>query len=107
MNCIYTHKPYWKCLQIHGTYTKDEVAKNTRAKVKLHKVVQKFIGSSQPTPEKYETRDCYPVQSTNETTRIKKRLDYLKSITNLLVPKDRLCYVYDTQMNEHRNLYEE
>lgn len=109
MNCTYTHKPYWKCLQVHGTYTIDELKasqKSTRSQTKLHKVEQKFLGSK-PVVDKYETRDCYPVQNNTETARIKKRLDYLKAITYLDSAKNRLCYVYDTQMTEHRNLYEE
>lgn len=106
MNCIYTHKPYWKCLQVYGTYAVDEV-KSTRSKVKLHKVEQKFIGSGEPPREKYETRDCYPLQNTSEKLRIKKHLEFLKRATDLTVATNRLCYVYDTQMTEHRNLYEE
>lgn len=105
MNCIYTHKPYWKCLQVHRMY--DVKGMNDKNQSNLHKVVQKFIGSSEPTPERFETRNCYPVQSTDRLNQIAERLSQLKITTNLKSAAKRLCYVYDDQMKEHRNLFEE
>lgn len=105
MNCIYTHRPFWKCLQVHKTYNVDESKMENQSN--LHKVVQKFIGSGEPVPERFETRNCYPLQSTDQRNKIAERLCQLKIITNLKSAPKRLCYVYDDQMTEHRNLYEE
>lgn len=105
MNCIYSHRKYWKCLQVHRTYNANEL-KNGRSS-DLHIVKQNFIGSGEPTPERFETRNCYPVQSTQRLKEISDRLQQLKVSTNLSSAPKQVCYVYDTQMAEHRNLYEE
>lgn len=105
MNCIYTHKNYWKCLQVHKTYELNEL-KSDRPK-DLHVVQQKFIGSGMPKPERFETRNCYPVQSNDQLKMIAERLQHLKITTNLSSARNRVCYVYDQQMAEHRNLFEE
>lgn len=106
MNCIYTHRLYWKCLQGHKTYTVEE-SKMESNQSNLHKVVQKFIGSGEPVPDRFETRNCYPLQSADQRRKIAERLCQLKIITNLKSAPKRLCYVYDDKMTEHRNLYEE
>ena len=105
MNCIYTHRNYWKCLQVHKTYEVEELNSNTAED--LHVVEQKFIGSAEPTPERFETRNCYPVQNTERLTEIAIRLQQLRITTNLSAAPNRVCYVYDSQMAEHRNLFEE
>lgn len=105
LNCIYSHRKYWKCLQIHKTYELEELKSKT-AKY-LHVVQQKFIGSGEPIPERFETRNCYPVQSSERLKQIAQRLQNLKITTNLSSAPNRVCYVYDSQMAEHRNLYEE
>lgn len=105
MNCIYSHRNYWKCLQVHKTYDLDEL--KTNASKDLHTVEQKFIGSGEPRPERFETRNCYPVQSNDQLRRIADRLQQLKITTNLSSAPNRVCYVYDSQMAEHRNLFEE
>lgn len=105
MNCIYTHRNYWKCLQVHKTYEVEELSGNEAED--LHVVEQKFIGSAEPPPERFETRNCYPVQNTERLTEIAIRLQQLRFITNLSAAPNRVCYVYDSQMAEHRNLFEE
>lgn len=105
MNCIHSHRNHWKCLQIHKTYDMDEL--NCDKSNMLHRVEQKFIGSGEPVPERFETRNFYPVQSTQQIRRISERLQNLKITTNLRFASNRVCYVYDTRMAEHRNLYEE
>lgn len=105
MNCIYTHRGYWKCLQVHKTYDRREISDKNQ--FDLHKVVQKFIGSNEPIPDRFETRNCYPIQSTDQLNKIAERLCQLKITTNLKSAPNRLCFVYDTQMTEHRNLFEE
>lgn len=105
MNCIYTHRPFWKCLQMHKTYNVWKI-NQIENQSNLHKVIQKFIRSDEPVPERFETRNCYPLQSTDQRNKIADRLRHLKIITNLKSAPKRLCYVYDDQMTEHRNLYE-
>lgn len=106
MNCIYSHKKHWKCLQVHATYEQTELDVSIPPK-NLHVVKQKFLGSNEPRPERFETRNCYPVQSSELLKKISERLLNLKLTTNLSSPPNRVCYVYDSQMAEHRNLFEE
>lgn len=105
LNCIYSHRDYWKCLQAHKTYELKELENSPSNE--LHVVEQKFIGSGEPRPERFETRNCYPVQSNERLKQISDRLLQLKIITNLSSAPKRVCYVYDTQMAEHRNKFEE
>ncbi|XP_055298370.1 histone deacetylase 6 isoform X3 [Sitodiplosis mosellana] len=105
LNCIHSHRNYWKCLQMHKTYELEEL-KSNRAK-DLHLVEQKFIGSGEPIPERFETRNCYPVHNSERLRQIATRLQRLKITTNLSAAPNRVCYVYDSQMAEHRNLFEE
>lgn len=105
LNCIHSHRNYWKCLQIHNTYELEELERNTTKD--LHIVQQKFIGSGEPVPERFETRNCYPIQDSERLRYIAERLQHLKITTNLTSAPNRVCYVYDSQMAEHRNLYEE
>lgn len=105
MNCIYSHRDYWKCLQMHKTYESKELLQGPSSD--FHVVEQKFIGSGEPRPERFETRNCYPVQSNDELTKISERLQKLKITTDLTSAPKRVCYVYDSQMTEHRNTFEE
>lgn len=106
LNCIYSHKNYWKRLQMHRTHESKELESNPPPH-DLHIVEQKFIGSNEPRPERFETRNCYPVQSSQQLSKIAERLLNLKLTTNLTSPPNRVCYVYDSQMAEHRNLFEQ
>lgn len=72
----------------------------------LHVVEQKFI-KGEPRPERFETRNCYPVQSNETLNKISERLQQLKITTDLSSAPKRVCYVYDLQMAEHRNAFEE
>lgn len=105
MNCIYSHRNYWKCLQVHRTYERKELESNPPHD--FHIVKQQFIGSAEPRPERFETRNCYPVQSNDSLKKISERLLQLRLTTNLSSAPNRVCYVYDSQMAEHRNLFEE
>lgn len=90
---------------MHKTYGLEEL-NNIQPQSDLHKVVEKFIGG-EPKPERFETRDCYPLQSNKQLAEIAERLQKLKISTNLSFAPKRVCYVYDVQMTEHRNLFEE
>lgn len=104
LNCTHSHRNYWKCLQVHKTFDVEEMQKNQSND--LHIVEQEFIGG-EPRPERFETRNCYPVQSSETLERISERLRNLKITTNLSSAPHRVCYVYDPQMAEHRNVFEE
>lgn len=106
LNCIHSHRPFWKNLQVQKVYNVAEL-NNVNPQSDLHKVSQKFIGSDEPRPERFETRNCYPLQSKETLDRIAERLQQLKSSTDLSFATNRVCYVYDTQMAEHRNDFEE
>lgn len=105
LNCIYSHKPYWNCLKVHRAYNLEDL-NNVNPQPDLHKVIQKFI-DGEPRPERFETRDCYPVQSDAESKKIARQLGLLKITTNLNFPENRVCYVYDMQMTEHQNVFQE
>lgn len=77
LNCIYTHRPYWKVLQIQETYSLEEL-NNVNPQPDLHKVVQEFKGGP-PIPERFETRNCYPLQSDDLKRQICERLSSLKN----------------------------
>lgn len=105
MNCIYSHRANWNCLKVHRAYNLEDV-NNVNPQPDLHKVIQKFVGG-EPKPERYETRDCYPIQSDSELQKIARQLGLLRITTNLNFPQSRVCYVYDNQMTEHFNAFQE
>lgn len=105
LNCIYVHHQYWNNLCLQDVYSIEEL-NNVNPQSNLHKIPQaNFIGGP-PRPERFATRDCYPVQSEAFTRNVAERLQKLKFLTNLTFPANRVCYVYDEQMTEHKNSYE-
>ncbi|XP_058833510.1 histone deacetylase 6 isoform X2 [Topomyia yanbarensis] len=107
LNCIHSHRPYWKNLQLNDTYGLEEV-NNINPQPNFHRVTQLYIQPPpQPEPIRYATRNCYPLQSNEETSRIEARLAMLQIATNLTFPVTRVCYVYDELLLEHRNLHED
>lgn len=107
MNVTYAHRKYWKNLQLQETYSIEDL-NNVNPQPNLHKVsVESFIGGD-PRPERFATRDCYPVQSDTLIKELSEKLADLKFFTNLNFATDsRVCYVYDIAMMEHKNDYEE
>lgn len=106
LNCIHTHKPYWACLRVHKEYDLVHL-NNVNPQPELHKVVKKFIGESEPRPEQFPTRDCYTIYDEKRLNEFAERFRLLRATTNLSFAPHRVCYVYDVQMTEHRNNYEE
>ncbi|XP_058444498.1 histone deacetylase 6 isoform X2 [Malaya genurostris] len=107
LNCIHSHRPYWKNLQLNETYGLEEV-NNVNPQPNFHQVTQLYIQPPpQPEPIRYATRNCYPLQSDDEKNRIEERLTMLQIATNLNFPPTRVCYVYDERLLEHRNLHED
>lgn len=58
-------------------------------------------------PERFKTRNCYPIQDAEKQRIIQERLNNLKITTNLTFSKNRVCYVYDEIMTKHENLFDE
>lgn len=82
-----------------------EELNNLQPQSNFHKIVKSFIGGPER-PEKFETRNCYPVQSTAFKRAVHERLLALKFFTKLKFPANKVCYVYDEALLEHQNLYE-
>lgn len=102
LNCIYAHRPYWKCLQINDTYSLEEL-NNVTPQPELHQIVQIFKGGD-PIPDRFPTRNFYPVNSESKIAEIAERLAKLKMATKLSFPSIRVGYVYDELMLQHKNL---
>uniref|UniRef100_A0A182R9J4 Protein deacetylase HDAC6 n=1 Tax=Anopheles funestus TaxID=62324 RepID=A0A182R9J4_ANOFN len=106
LNCIYSHRKHWKCLQFYELYDLEDY-NNTNPQDNFHKVIKHYIPPEPPAqPGLYETRNCYPVQSDGERTRIREHLQRLRFNTDLTVPPSRVCFVYDELMLEHQNSQE-
>ncbi|XP_052866559.1 histone deacetylase 6 [Anopheles cruzii] len=112
LNCIYSHRSYWKCLQQNEVYDLEEY-NNVNPQVNFHKVLQYYNGPSmecKPTDggqePKYETRNCYPVLPADKQKSIHDRLQKLRILTELSFAPERLCYVYDETMLAHRNYHD-
>ncbi|XP_037919448.1 histone deacetylase 6 isoform X1 [Hermetia illucens] len=104
LNCIYAHRPYWKCLRVQSVYSEEEL-NNINPQPDLHKVIQKFEGVELKV-DRYDTRPEEHPKDEVKDKRIKDRLCHLKLITKLTFPNTRLCFVYDDLMTEHENLFE-
>lgn len=107
LNCVHSHRPYWKNLQLNATYGLEEL-NNVNPQPNFHQVIQYYVQQEpKPEPVRYETRNCYPVQASEEKNRIEERLAMLQIATRLTFPATRVCYVYDDLLLEHRNLHED
>lgn len=102
LNSIYVHKEFWNCLQLQDVYSLEDLNNVNPPQPDLHKIVQIFKGGP-PKPSKFDTRDCYPIQSEQFLTFVSDRLNHLRITTNLNFPANRVCYVYDESMMEHKH----
>lgn len=100
LNVIYTHKPFWKCYQYQGSYSfySNEINENCEER---HIPICTFSNSNATVSSTYETRNCYPVQSTEKKAEIQAALSFLKQCTNLNKAQFKLCVVYDCRMLKH------
>lgn len=83
LNCIHAHRPYWNCLQFFKLYTLEEINNISPPQPDHYKVVHKFIGG-EPLPERFPTRNCYPVQDPEFVMKCKNSLLQLKISKYLL-----------------------
>ncbi|XP_049882101.1 histone deacetylase 6 isoform X1 [Pectinophora gossypiella] len=106
LNSIYVHKPYWRCYNYQQTYSTDSSIPNVcdREKQK-HTVCVKWEGD-ETRPERFATRDCYPLQDDATKRKIRERLDHLRIVTDLSLPKYPVGYIYDQAMLKHKNICE-
>lgn len=87
LNCICLHRPYWKCLQTNSTYSLEEL-NNITPQPELHQIMQIFKGG-EPLPERFPTKNFYPVNSDEEAAAIAAHLAKLKMgkvISGRIVP---------------------
>lgn len=102
LNCIYTHRAYWKCLQVQDTYTIEELNNFLPVQFNMHQVSQNYIGGPESMVatvddksafkeadglgcKRYPTRNNAPVLPIDFIQRNMLRLEKLKkgAILNL------------------------
>ncbi|CAK1602419.1 unnamed protein product [Parnassius mnemosyne] len=105
LNCIYAHKPYWRCFNFQPTYSIDSIPNVCDGEKQKHTVTLKWEGD-ETRPEKFATRNCYPVQDDETKRKILNRLNHLRLVTDLRLPQHPVCYVYDEAMLKHKNICE-
>ncbi|XP_011060052.1 PREDICTED: histone deacetylase 6 isoform X1 [Acromyrmex echinatior] len=103
LNVIYSHKPYWKCYQYQDTHSINSVTHSKEEIANRHVVTMTFKGSEVKL-EKYDTRNCYPVQSKETLEVMEKKLNELIQLTNLYKAPHKVCIVYDEKMQKHCNI---
>ncbi|KAG5326611.1 HDAC6 deacetylase, partial [Pseudoatta argentina] len=103
LNVIYSHKPYWKCYQYQDTHSINSVTHSKEEIANRHVVTMMFKGSEVKL-EKYDTRNCYPVQSKETLEVVEKKLNELIQLTNLYKAPHKVCIVYDEKMQKHCNI---
>ncbi|KAL0850817.1 hypothetical protein ABMA28_006740 [Loxostege sticticalis] len=106
LNCIYSHKPYWRCFNYQPTYSVDDTVPNVcdGAKQK-HTVAVRWEGD-ETRPDRFATRDCYPLQDSETKKRIMEKLNRLRLVTDLTLPQHAVGYIYDQAMLKHKNICE-
>lgn len=75
LNLIYVQRPYWKCFQYQGSFSVHEKTNGDTGE--RHIPTLSYLGNATK-PLKYETRNCYPVQSQEVKEKIKLQLVRLK-----------------------------
>ncbi|KAI5645050.1 histone deacetylase domain-containing protein [Phthorimaea operculella] len=105
LNCIYAHKPYWRCYNYQPTYSNDGIPNVCDREKQKHIPVVRWEGD-ETRPDKFATRDCYPVQDNETKRRIAERLSHLRIVTDLKLALYPVCYIYDQAMLKHKNVVE-
>lgn len=104
---IYTHRDFWQCYQFQDKYSAHAVINLSNKKLpeqeEHHMPVVKFLGSDDR-PERFATRNCYPVQSQQFVDDVTARLNLLIANTKLTFPSHRVCLVYDERMMKYKNI---
>lgn len=75
LNLIYVQRPYWKCFQYQGSFSVHEKTNGDTGE--RHIPTLSYLGNATK-PLKYDTRNCYPVQSQEAKEKIGLQLARLK-----------------------------
>ncbi|KPJ10234.1 Histone deacetylase 6 [Papilio machaon] len=103
LNCIYVQKPYWRCFKYQPTYNVGNVLEISDEVKQKHIVLHKWEGD-ETRPDKFATRDCYPMQDNETKRKNEDRLNHLRIVTDLSLPQHAVCYIYDEAMLKHKNI---
>ncbi|XP_069687064.1 histone deacetylase 6 isoform X1 [Periplaneta americana] len=114
LNVIYAHRDFWQCYQFQEKYNvhaesdiKKSIVismdKNLPPHEQRHLPCVKFLGSDEK-PERFATRNCYPVQGQEFLCDVERRLNLLITNTKLTYAPHRVCLVYDERMMKHKNI---
>ncbi|XP_069991653.1 uncharacterized protein HDAC6 isoform X4 [Penaeus vannamei] len=104
LNLIYVQRPYWKCFQYQGSFSVHEKTNGDTGE--RHIPTLSYLGNATK-PLKYDTRNCYPVQSQEAKEKIGLQLARLKQDKPpQMFGNNRLCLVYDEAMSNHHSLLE-
>lgn len=81
LDVIYSHRLYWECFQVQETWplTGQENEDLGLSPSACHIPRTIFLGPTSPPPTSYETRNCYPVQSSVFLMSVASRLNNLVS----------------------------
>ncbi|XP_045775789.1 histone deacetylase 6 isoform X1 [Maniola jurtina] len=106
LNCIYAHKKHWRCYNYQPTYSIDTTVVNVCDRDKQKHTVSVRWEGDETRPERFATRDCYPLQDDATKQRIREKLDHLSIVTDLTLAQHPVCYIFDHAMLKHRNICE-
>ena len=95
LNCIHSHRPFWKSLRVHETYEEVELDQNDGYQ---HVVDNKFLGV-----ETYGSSQWNEVDPKNRQSICRYRLRVLKDSVDLSFPSERVCIFVSP---EHRSTLE-
>lgn len=104
LDVICVLRPYWKCLRMQGFFDRHSPNDTYR---KEHSPYIEYRGKAAllDKPNKYPTRDCYPIQESDQKTRLLNEIKRLIAVTDLSVKYSRrTCIAYDEEMTKHKCL---
>lgn len=109
LDVVWALRPYWKSLKMQGDFErhKDEEEEEGNV-IRKHYPVLEYKGTLAliAKPERYLTRDCYPVQNEEIKIALENEIAQLIKITGLSVPKlfesQRTAIVFDEQLTKHK-----
>lgn len=110
LNVISTLRPFWKSLCFQGSVDLTvNVSKNDQHYCEendwpQHIPTIEYLGK--PMPEVFPVVDCYLAHTSAVFAELDRCIDKLIAETNLSVPENRTCLVYDSKMVLHRNCQE-
>lgn len=100
LDVIWSLKPYWYSLRMQKDYNP---MKSPSKKVHIPDIKSVPEKSSQ-VPDKYPTRDDYPVHSEEVYDKFEKEVIKISQMSKMAIPEKRTCIIYHHSMNEHVNM---